>query len=377
MASFKDVGNGKFRLFVELGYDAKGRRIRKTRTVAATGPRQAAKLLAAYEVEVNNSVHIDPERLTFTEFVDKWKENYLGTSLAASTGEVYEGILKHIIPYFESKFIKDITTFHLIQYFANEAKAGNGSLEKKYNILMSIFKYAVEWKVIAENPMLDVDKPKKLKKKTQFYNREEISLLLKEIQVLEPRHQLMIKLALVGGLRRGEVLGIAYDQVDFTKNRIHIKRSLQYTKKDGLKLKGTKTEDERTVTFPESLMKELHRYYIRQLNERMEVGNLWKGFKDITGEEVMLFVSDDFGVPYQPNAVTRFWGRFMERSGLKRIRFQDLRHSSASLILSEGVNMKVLQNRLGHRNIKTTLNIYSHITEKDDEKASDVFRDLL
>lgn len=231
MTSCKVLKIGKFRLLVELGYDAKGKRIRRTKTVEATGPRQAAKLLAAYEVEVDNGVHINPERLTFTEFVDKWKENYVGTSLVASTGEVYEGIFKHIIPHFESKFIKDISTFHLIHFFTNKAKAGNGSLEKKYNILMSIFKYAVERKVIAENPMLDVEKPKKTKKKTQFYNREETSLLLKEIKVLELRHQLMFKLALVGGLRRGEVLWIANDQVDFTKNHIHIKRSLQYTKK--------------------------------------------------------------------------------------------------------------------------------------------------
>lgn len=293
-------------------------------------------------MEVYNSVHINPERLTFTEFVDKWRENYMYTSLAASTVEVYEGILKYILPHLESNYIKDITTFHLIQYFSNESKAGKGSLEKKYNILMSIFKRAMEWNVIHENPMLYVDKPKKSKRKSQFYNRDEIRVLLYEIKTLKPRHQLMIKLALVGGLRRGEVLGIAFDQVDFAKNQIHIKRSLQFSKKEGLKLKGTKTEDERTVTFPESLMKELQRYYIRQLNERMDVGNLWKGFRDITGEEVMLFVSDDFGVPYQPNAVTRFWGRFMDRSGLKRIRFQDLRHSSASLILTEGVNMNVL-----------------------------------
>ncbi|MGE7545024.1 tyrosine-type recombinase/integrase [Sporosarcina newyorkensis] len=377
MASYKDMGNGKFKLYVELGYDAKGKRIRRTKTVAATGPRQAAKLLSAYEVEVYNSVHIDPAKLSFGEFVDRWRENYATTNLSASTREVYEDILKHVTPYFESKYIKDISTFHIVQYFTKEKKEGRGSLEKKYNVLMSLFKYATEWKVISENPMLEVEKPKMPKTKLEFYDKDEISQLFKEIHSLESRHQLMIKLTVVGGLRRGELLGIAYDQVDFAKNQIHIKRSLQYTKSEGLKLKGTKTEDERTVSFPESLMKELHRYYIRQLNARMEVGKLWKGFKDIHEEEVMLFVCNEYGVPFQPNAVTRFWGRFMDRTELKRIRFQDLRHSSASLILSEGVNMKVLQKRLGHRNIKTTLNIYSHITEKDDEKASDVFNDLL
>lgn len=377
MASYTDMGNGKFKLYVELGYDALGKRIRRTATVAATGPRQAAKLLSKFEVEVQNSVHIDPQKLSFTEFVERWRMNYAIPYLSASTREVYDDILKHIIPYFEAKYLKDISTFHIVQYFTYEKENSRGSLEKKYNILMSIFKYATEWKVIQVNPMLEVDKPKKSKSKIQFYDKDEITLLLQEIKTLEPRHQLMIKLTLVGGLRRGELLGIAYDQVDFAKNQIHIKRSLQHTKAEGFKLKSTKTEDERTVTFPATLMKELHGYYIRQLNARMEDANLWEGFKDVSGNEVMLFVCNGFGAPYQPNAVTRFWGRFMDRTDLKRIRFQDLRHSSASLILSEGVNIKVLQSRLGHRNIKTTLNIYSHITEKDDEKASDVFNDLL
>lgn len=377
MASFTDQGGGKYKLFVELGYDAKGKRIRRTKTITATGPRQAGKLLSEYEVEVYNSVRIETERLSFSAFVDRWRDNYATPNLSASTLEVYDGILEHIIPYFESKHLKDVTTFHIVQYFTNEKKLGNGSLEKKYNILMSIFKHATEWKVIPENPMINVDKPKVPKKKTQFYDKDEIVLLLREIKALEPRHQLVIKLALVGGLRRGEVLGIAYDQVNFATNKIHIKRSLQYTKKEGLKLKGTKTEEERTVTIPAKLMKDLHGYYIRQLSVRIEMGNLWKGFKDIHDEDVMLFVSDENGTPYQPNAVTRFWGRFMERSKLKRIRFQDLRHSSASFILSEGVNIKVLQERLGHKSIKTTMNVYSHVTEKDDEKASAVFDDLL
>ncbi len=380
MASFRDLGGGRYRLFVELGYDAKGKRIRRTKVINASGPREASKVLSAFEVDVYNSTHIDPTKLSFNDFVERWRENYATIELSPSTLEVYDDTLKFITPYFESKYIKDISTFHIIQYFTHERKNKRGSLEKKYNILMSIFKHAYEWKVIKENPMLDVDKPKVPKQKIEFYSKDEIKFLLQEIESLSPRHRLMIKLTLVGGLRRGELLGIAYDQVDFNKNQIHIKRSLQYTKAEGLKLKGTKTEDERTVSFPEELMDELHEYYIRQLNLRMEMGKLWKGFKDIEGSEVMLFVCNEDGIPYQPNAVTRFWGRFMKKqdeSKLKRIRFQDLRHSSASLILSEGVNMKVLQKRLGHRNIKTTLNVYSHITEKDDEKASDVFKGLL
>ncbi|MFO1445587.1 tyrosine-type recombinase/integrase [Bacillus sp. Bva_UNVM-123] len=126
-------------------------------------------------------------------------------------------------------------------------------------------------------------------------------------------------------------------------------------------------------------MDKLHAIYIKKLNVKMEMGENWKEVKDKEGKEVILLFSNDDGTPYRPDTVTQFWNRFMIRNEkkIKRIRFHDLRHSSASYILSEGVNMKIVQKRLGHKNIKTTLNTYSHVTEKDDEKASDVFDELL
>lgn len=380
MGSYKEVSKGRYRLFVELGYDAEGKRQRKTKTVQATGPRQAAKLLFEFENEIIDSLHLEDENPTFADFVGRWKSNYADTELSASTREKYEQVLKFVLPYFKSKRMKDITTFHIVQYFTKERKAGNGSLEKKYNLLQSLFKFAVQWKIIDEktNPMDGVDRPKSHKKRVDFYNKEEISLLFKLIRELLTHQKLIVKLAVTAGLRRGEILAITEDVIDFASNKIHIKRSLQYTKQEGLKLKSTKTEDERTVTIPETVMKEMHAYYIKKLSLRMEMANQWKGFKDIEGKKVTLLFSDEYGIPFRPDSVTQFWNRFMIRHPeIKRIRFHDLRHSSASLILSEGVNMKVVQARLGHKNIKTTLNTYSHVTEKDDRKASDVFDSLL
>lgn len=373
MASYKDLGKGKYKIEVHLGYDAKGKRIRRYRTVEATGVRQLNRLMNEFEIEAKKERLIKTDRMNFSDFVEMWKENYAHPNLEPSTIQVYEELLRHVTPHFEKKYMKDISTFHIVQFFTAEKKDEKGQLEKKYNVLKSIFKYAVTWGIITEDPMTQVEKPKARPKPIRFYDKEEIGELLIAIKELGPRHQILVKLALFGGLRRGEILGIAYDQVDFKKNTIHVKRSLQNTKEEGLRLKKTKTENERTVTFPEDLMQKLYQYYKQQLKLRTEMGTLWKGFKDIEGKEVTLFAANEYGIPYTPNSVTVFWGRFTKRMKLKRIRFQDLRHSSASLILSEGVNMKVVQQRLGHKDIKTTMNVYSHVTEKDDEKASNVF----
>lgn len=378
MASYEELGNNRYRIVVHVGYDATGKRIRRSKTITATGPRELKRKMSEFEVDVLRKTDHAPDRkMSFSEFVDEWRDNYASIKLEPSTIELYEDLLKLIEEYFKKMFIKDIQTFHIVRYFTNEKKEERGQLEKRYNVLMSIFKHATEWGVIKENPMTNVKKPKAPKREITFYDKEGIGELMEAIKTLSERHQLLIKFTLVGGLRRGEVMGIAYDQVDFAKNQIHITRSLQKTKSEGLRLKGTKTENIRTVTFPENLMKELHKYYMKQIELKMKMGNLWKGFEDIEGKEVMLFQSDEYGQPFAPNSVTVFWNRFIKRSKLKKIRFQDLRHSSASLILSEGVNMKVLQKRLGHKDIKTTMNVYSHVTEKDDEKASDVFGDLI
>lgn len=379
MGSIQRLSKGKYKLTAEFGYDADGKRIRKFRTVDASGPRAAKEMLAKFEEELLENDKMDVTNLRFIDYVELWRKNYADSQLEPSTREIYEIMLNTIIPHFQRKKLADIHDFHLTHYLNGEKLNGRGSLEKKYNVLKSLFKYAVIWKLLPRDPMDGVGKPKVVADEMQFYDREELEILMKLIEELDTRHQLMIKLTVAGGLRRGELLGIAYDCVDFAKNQIFIKRSLQYTKKEGFRLKETKTGESRIITFPSTVMDELRIYYKKQLLQRTNNEREWEGFVDVRSREVMLFVCDATGHPYNPQAVTRFWGRFMRRNQdlIKRIRFQDLRHSSASLILSDGINMKVLQKRLGHKDIKTSLNIYSHVTNKDDQKASDVFNDLV
>ena len=241
--------------------------------------------------------------------------------------------------------------------------------------------YAVVWRLIdgKDNPMKEIEKPKNINKQNKdFYNKDELKILFDIIEKIPLYQQLMIKLALFGGLRRGEILALADDVLDFSSNKILVKRSLQYSKAEGLKLKGTKTEGQRTIILPKKFMEELKIYLDERLYLKDEMDRLWKGFKDDTGKKVLLLFSNEYGIPFRPDSVTQFWGRLMNKNKdkIKRIRFHDLRHSSASLILSEGVNMKVVQKRLGHKNIKTTLNMYAHITDEDDKKASDIFNEF-
>lgn len=377
MASFKEVGKGKYKLYVELGYDATGKRKRKTKTIKASGPREAKKILAEFETEMYNKTHVESKDVPFTAFLEIWKSNYGYTEIQRRTLENYENTLdSSILPYFGKMKMKKIKTLHIVEYFNIEKKNGKRTLEMKYHILSNMFRLATKWGMIEENPMLNVDKPKSKYKERNPYNDEEIELLLKRITMQPTEHQLMVKLALIGGLRRAEIAGLSADVIDFANDKIIIKQSLQYTKRDGLFLKSTKTNKSRTVTIPSFLTKELKAYYLKRLKIKMMMADIWEGFKNENGEEVFMIFSNEYGKPYTPNAITRFWQRFLERSDLRRISFHDLRHSSASYSLRHGVNIKVIQKRLGHRDIRTTLNTYSHVTEEDDRTASETFEDF-
>ncbi|WP_368653743.1 site-specific integrase [Ornithinibacillus sp. 4-3] len=233
--------------------------------------------------------------------------------------------------------------------------------------------------------MKEQDKPKSSKKQENkdFYRSHEIPVMLSFLKEYSLTHQAIVLLALTGALRRGEIAGLATDVLNFKDNSTLVKRSLQQSKKEGLKLKSTKTEDTRTVILPSKVMEMLHTIYLQKLNLKMELGPLWHNVTDINGKEVILLFSNEVGKPYRPDSITQFWNRFAikHEDDLRRIRFHDLRHSSATYILNEGtkkgMNMRTVQKRLGHRNIKTTLNLYSHVTEQEDLAAGELFDDIL
>ncbi|MUV38135.1 Integrase [Lentibacillus sp. JNUCC-1] len=382
MASFVElIPNKKYKLFVELESNPDGSRNRRTKVIQASGKREARRLLSKFEQEIMENSHLSIDNPYMPAFIDRWRTNYAQTELDMATLESYDISLKQIKRYFKKKKIKAIKPLHIIEFYTEERKAGRGSLETKHKVLQSLFKHAIVWKYIdkEENPMEDVSKPKTQKKQHKdFYNKHELKELFKLLEDQPEHHQLMAKCALYGGLRRGEVLGIADDSIDFESNTITVKRSLQCTKSKGIVLKETKGKDARIIILPDKFMEELQAYHKKKLQLKKDMGTLWTGFEDQNKKKVFLLFSDVHGKPFRPDSVTQLWGRFMNRNQdkIKRIRFHDLRHSSASLILSEGVNMKIVQKRLGHKDIRTTLNMYSHITTEDEQKASDVFNVL-
>jgi integrase len=380
MSGFRPVRPGFYEFRIELGYKTNGKRDRKFRTLPCKNDTEAKKILARLVVEFENGSVVDHSKITFEGLYENWKVEYAPFNLDPKTQETYQYVIESsLLPEFKKAKIQSLKANDFISYFNNEKKMGTSghTLEKRHRCLRSLYKYVMQLEILKEDISLKVPKPQAKARKKDYYDDEEIVHLFQVIKKVQLHQRLMVTLALTGALRRGEVLGIdMYQDIDFEANTIRISRSVQKTKEHGLRVKGTKTDDERTVTFDEITMSEVKEYLEEREKEIRLLGEEYKGYKTVEGKRVDLLFANIDGTPYDPKSVTQFWKRIISRFELKEIAFHDLRHSSATFLLSQGYSMKAIQERLGHNDIKTTMNLYTHVTKKLDSALGNAFLEV-
>lgn len=381
--SIEKRGKDKWRLTVSLGFDQDGERIRKRKTVQAKNKTEARKRLAEFIAEIEAGEYIDPSKMKFADFVEEWKEKYGKKHLGEKTYETYLLHLRNrIIPAFGHLKIDEIRPMHIISFLENLAEDGirrdgqqgglsSGTIQYHHRILRNIFKRAEEWKVIKESPAAGVKKPKDTPKETHVYDEKQVSSLFEALDREPIRWQAFVTLAVTSGLRRGELLALEWDHVDLDNGTIHIKQNLTYVKGTGFIIKEPKTKNSiRKVAIPPHVIALLKKLKLQKYEERIKADDLWEG-----GKRFFLFSSWQ-GKPMHPSSVKTWWTRFIKRNKLPYIRFHDLRHTSATLLINQGVHMKTISARLGHANILTTMNIYGHALEEADKSAAEHFETL-
>lgn len=368
-------GENSWRLNVSMGIGANGKYKRKRKTVKAKNKTEATRLLNDFIYELDNGKYVAPSKIMFVDYVEVWKR-YAQKKLSPKTIETYDYVLKgRIIPSLAHRKMEDITSYHLTDFLHSLESDGlsTSTIQKHYNVLSNIFKFATKHRTIKNNPMERVDKPSVTYKKGEVYTPSEVEHLFQLLDGEENKQMaLIVKLALKTGMRKGEILALQWDDVDFSTNRIQINHSLSYTKEQGYQLTAPKTEGSiRKVAIPEILHNELKKHIFKKKTERMEASELWEG-----GEYYFVF-SSVFGKPFYPNVPNRWWTRFFNRINkqleadneppLKKIRFHDLRHTFATDLISKGGNINKISKYLGHASITTTVDTYGHLLEDDKE----------
>jgi integrase len=228
-----------------------------------------------------------------------------------------------------------------------------------HRILKQALRQAVRWQILTRNPADAVDPPKVERKAMQTYDMGQTGELIdkvRETPLLAP-----VILAVLGGLRRGEIIALRWRHVDFTGRQLAVTESAEQTAA-GVRLKETKSGRSRTVALSQSMADELQAHKVRQARELLALGVRQTG-------ETFIVVQFD-GKPIQPQTLTHMWMQFVVDSGLPRIRFHDLRHAHATHLLMAGVHPKIASERLGHSKIGITLDLYSHVMPGMQEDAA-------
>lgn len=251
-----------------------------------------------------------------------------------------------------------------------EGRLSVKSIQHYLNFVSSVLDYAFRFGMIPDNPCRRVILPAGKQKERECYTIEEAQAFLESLGAAPIKYRAFCILAIYGGLRRGELLGLEWNDVDFQNQVVKVRRTSQYLKERGTYTDDTKTKrSQRTLKLPVAVFDVLRKLRSEQLEMRLMMGAAWKD----TGR---LFVSED-GAPMHPNTPYQWLRKFCERTGQRFLGVHMFRHLNASLLINSGVDVKTVSASLGHSQVTTTLNIYAHSFSEAQAKASEAVADLL
>lgn len=332
--------------------------------------REAGKLLALRIEELEKAQTYAAEG-AFVQWIKDWLERKQ-SDVRTSTWEGYKIYVDtHVVPYFEALNLKiaDVTPRVLQKYVDTKHKEGQSasSLTKHMVILRGVFDDAMRFNVLAYNPCDRVKLPKMKKHQGKAYTAEQATLLLNVIKDEPIRAAIVLGLFL--GLRRSEALGLRWQDIDFAKDEIRIRNTV-------VKILTT-VEAEQTKSAASCrnlwMSPELKKFLLELKAEQEEMKAILGSAYEDTGH--VCCWKD--GRAFEPDYITHRFPKILKKNKLPIITFHELRHSCGSILLNAGVSPKAIQEYLGHEDIKTTMNIYTHLTAENKKSAANTLGNLL
>ena len=418
--------NGSYQISVYVGEDLKGNKLferttfRPTQTTPKAIKNEVNDFAREFEKRVKEGKYLTGDKLTLSRFVDIWETEWAVKNLTVVGVENYKSFLNgHILPELGGLKLSKITALHIQSVYDKLEKQGlaPATIKKGNTAINSVFKYAYRMGVISENPCNRIELPK-MKKNTDLHvwtvpqAKKFLNVLQKdytvnisssdrkiqntgtEFTVKEYKtskrdryqFQVLFSLAIFGGFRRGELVALKWSDIDFENKTVTICKAFAKTKTKGQLLKSPKTvSGNRTVVLPSNCFDLLSKWKTEQRRLALVLGSKWEGKRGKDFDDNFIFIQIDSGLPMNLDTPYHKFKEVIERYNssceneedkLPEIRLHDLRHVSASLLLSENVDIVTVSRRLGHSQVSTTLDVYAHAFEKKDVTASNTLERL-
>ena len=404
MGTIEKRGKNSWRIGERLPTTLGREWVRRTLTFPAymsqAEQRRAAEVeLARLTVEIADGVAVPEKELTVRELAYTWLNEHVHEYCKPTTETTYRALLEgRILPVIGDMRVSQLKPLDL-QRLLNDIRSSPkrstalpperrkraadrarpqstpGRLTDKtvrhyYDVMNYMFNKGVKWKLIRRNPLEDVDRPRARRRKLQFLDDDRAVELLRKLSSEELPFRCAVLLALLCGLRLGEVGGLRLSDVDWKKRTITVTQALHYTPGTGSYMDTPKSEaGERVVSLPEGMMSLLEA--VRKDHEELAffLGD------DINPEGLIVTTWD--GRPLHHDTPSKQFRHFADRNGFEGVRFQDLRHSHASILFASNVDAVAVAARLGHESPETTFRNYAHALKRRDKESADAMQQLL
>lgn len=365
---------------VSCGYDMHGKQVRQTMTWKPSPgmtEKQIKKELDRQKTLFEESVRSGQliyKDIKFEAFAKQWLQQIeLENRLKPTTIEKYKRLQARTYTAIGHLKLCAITTMHIQKFINNLAedginKDGSGLSTKTQslylNFISDVFNYAIKCNLLVNNPCRNVSTIKKPTKAANCYTLEEAQQFLEALEAAPIKYKVFFTLAIYTGMRRGELLGLEWKDINFTADTLTVNRISVYLPEKGIFTSTPKTkESQRSLKVPHEIINLLLTYRAAQNEERLRIGDKW-----INTDRLFTVWN---GATMYPTTPAEWLKKFCKRSGLKYVNVHSFRHLNASLLITSGTDIKTVSAALGHSQTSTTLNIYAHTFAETQAQASE------
>lgn len=380
----RKIGKNKYELTISMGNDGKGHYPRKYKVVNNIKNKgQLEEAQATFIYEVSHKLDNDHTVILFKDLVTEWWDKH-ASNLSPRTQEGYESNLKlRVLPTFSNQKIDQISRIDIMDFFSRLQKPNCEFIGKKYNLstktidnhkilLNSIFSFAVLRNYIKTSPVKGIKTPKVIIQHKSMYELSDLQKLLRSLTDVSKKDQALIYFAIGSGAREGEIAGLQWKHVNLDKGIVLIEQGVIRKKGGGTIVKPPKSGKSRMIKLPDfsvaSLKQHQRERYALDLTNDYTVNPNDFVFSPATNKY--------FDTPIRPESIGQWWRRFLKRKNLKHIRFHDVRHTAASLLIHENDSPKAISERLGHSGINITMDLYGYLFNDADVRSAQMLDNI-
>lgn len=380
----KRLKNGKvsgWRGAISVGYDPQGKPIRKT--VSGKTQEEVREKMAALLAAQHTGMLADAKDLTVAAFFEQWIASKERDGIKPNTVRSYRDTARlYVTPRLGRKKLEKLTPLDVEANLTGLQKDGKSPQVLSYTLRITkmALRQAVRWQMLPRNVAEGIKPPKIIRSDLQVWTPEQVAAFLDQSQT--HRLHAAFYLALMTGMRRGELLGLQWDDIDWERSRLKVRHNLVEERKEAkpgkmhagkaavssvsLVLQTPKTAgSRRSVVLSAGTLSKLRDHQQRQAAERVNASEVWQ---PAAGTDFVF--ASEIGTATDPRNFYRWFGQILKEANVPRIRFHDLRHTAASLMILRGIPAKTVSERLGHADVGFTLRTYTHLYDEQREEAA-------